>query len=187
MLRTELPWLAEVVQAKGARKLPTVLTPGEVRTLLGQLEGTLGLVARLLYGTGMRLMECVRVRVKDLEFERREIIIRDGKGAKDRVTVLPDSLLPALRNHLLKVRRLYERDREDGVAGVWLPNALGEKFPGAAETWGWQWVFPSPVLSRDPRGQMIRRHHLHPESVQKAVRMAALTEVHNGLGTLTKW
>jgi integron integrase len=172
VLGVELPWLGEVVQAKVNRKLPVVLTPREVRGLLEAMEGTPALIARLLYGTGMRLMEGLRVRVKDLDFERGEVVVRQGKGAKDRVTMLPVSVQPALKEHLGKVRRLFERDGRDGLVGVWLPDALAVKMPAAATAWPWQWVFPSPVLSRDPRTLAVRRHHFHPESVQKAVRLA---------------
>jgi integron integrase len=174
VLGLELPWLKEVVQAKASRRLPVVLTQGEVRALLEQMDGVTGLVARLLYGSGMRLLEGLRLRVKDLEFERGEVIVREGKGAKDRVTMLPASLEAPLRAHLDKVRQIHERDRAAGVAGVWLPDALAAKFPSAGTAWGWQWVFPSIVLSRDPRSGAERRHHFHPESVQKAVRGAAV-------------
>ncbi len=159
-------------QAKVPRRLPVVLTPGEVRVLLGNLDGIAALVGRLLYGTGMRLMEGLRLRVKDLEFERGEIVVREGKGGKDRVTVLPESLKGALKRQLLVAEGLHALDLEEGVAGVWLPDALAEKCPMAATSWGWQWVFPSPVRSRDPRGEALRRHHIHPESVQKAFRIA---------------
>ena len=173
VLGMELPWLGEVVQAKVARKLPLVLTPGEVRTLLDQMDGVPGLIARLLYGSGMRLMEGLRVRIKDLEFERGEIIVREGKGGRDRVTILPASLRPGLVDHLAKVRERFERDRQAGVAGVWLPDALAIKNPRAGLAWGWQWAFPSLLLSRDPHTGLTRRHHFHAESVQKAVRSAA--------------
>jgi integron integrase len=173
VLGIELPWVEGVVQAKTPRKLPVVLTPGEVRSLLEHMEGTSGLVARLLYGTGMRLMEALRLRVKDLEFERLEVIVREGKGARDRVTVLPSSLVPSLWAQLGHVRRIHERDRADGVAGVWLPDALARKFPQAPVAWAWQWVFPSIHLALDPRSNVIRRHHLHPETVQRAVRVAS--------------
>jgi integron integrase len=174
VLNVELPWLGEVVQAKRMRRLPVVLTQGEVRALLEQLEGTMALICRMLYGTGMRLMECLRLRVKDVEYERLEVTVREGKGGKDRVTMLPASLVLPLRQHLGRVRELYERDREAGVEGVWLPDALAVKVPRAGTSWGWHWLFPSGVLSRDPRGGAVRRHHLHAESVQKAVRVAAL-------------
>lgn len=173
VLGIELPWLQEIVQAKVSRRLPVVLTQGEVLALLEQMDGVPGLVARLLYGTGMRLLEGLRLRVKDLDFERGEVLVREGKGAKDRVTMLPISLEAPLRAHLAKVQRSHERDRAAGVPGVWLPDALAAKYPSASEAWGWQWVFPSIHLSRDPRTGIARRHHFHPESVQKAVRGAA--------------
>lgn len=173
VLDVDLPWLDEVIHAKRKPRLPVVLTPGEVRVLLDQMEGTMALLARLLYGTGMRLMEGLRLRVKDVEFERREIIVRDGKGGKDRVTMLPDRLVEPLKAHLEKVRRLHERDLEDGYGEVFLPDALAEKFKAAPRAWGWQWVFPSNLRSMDPRSGIVRRHHLQPESVQKAVRNAA--------------
>jgi integron integrase len=173
LLEVDLPWLSEVIQAKRPPRLPVVLTPGEVRTLLGQLEGGMALVAQVLYGTGMRLMEGLRLRVKDVEFERREIVVRDGKGGKDRVTMLPDSLVEPLRKHLDKVRALHERDLAEGFGEVYLPDALAEKVRAAPRAWGWQWVFPSGLRSVDPRSGVTRRHHLQPESVQKAVRVAA--------------
>lgn len=174
VLGTELASLGTVVAAKVPRRLPVVLARAEVRNLLGQLEGTMGLVCRLLYGTGMRLLEGLRLRVKDLDFDRREVLVRDGKGGKDRVTVLPEALVKPLQTHLLRVREGYLRDRRAGVAGVYLPDALARKFPAADVSWGWHWVFPSPVLARDPRAAVVRRHHLHPESVQKAIRQAAV-------------
>ena len=173
LLAVDLPWLSEVIQAKRQPRLPVVLTPGEVRTLLGQMEGGMALVAQVLYGTGMRLMEGLRLRVKDVEFERREIVVRDGKGGKDRVTMLPDCLVEPLRKHLEKVRALHERDVAEGFGEVYLPDALAEKVKAAPRAWGWQWVFPSGLRSVDPRSGATRRHHLQPESVQKAVRVAA--------------
>nr|WP_320134174.1 integron integrase [uncultured Holophaga sp.] len=172
-LGVNLPWLGEVVQAKEARRLPVVLTPSEVRILLDQLGGTMGLVARLLYGTGMRLMEGLRLRVKDVDFERREVRVRGGKGDKDRVTVLPGSLVLPLQRHLEQVRELHERDLAEGFGSVMLPHAQAEKSREAPRAWGWQWVFPSAVRSADPRSGVIMRHHLHPESLQKAIRQAA--------------
>jgi integron integrase len=174
VLNVELPWLGEVVHAKRMRRLPVVLTQGEVRALLGQMDGTMALICRMLYGTGMRLMECLRLRVKDVEYERLEVTVREGKGGKDRVTMLPGSLVLPLRQHLGRVRELFDRDREAGVEGVWLPDALAVKVPRAGRSWGWHWLFPSGVLSRDPRSGAVRRHHIHAESVQKAVRNAAL-------------
>ncbi len=174
VLGVQLPWLDEIVGAKMGRRLPVVLTPSEVRSLLSHLSGgTMGLLGALLYGTGMRLLEGLRLRVKDLEFERREIVVRDGKGAKDRVTVLPENLVLPLQAHLSGVRALHLRDLEAGRGHVWLPDALEVKYPNAARQWGWQWVFPSSVHSIDPRSGAEHRHHLNETSVQKAVSLAA--------------
>jgi len=173
LLRVQLPWLDEVVGAKSRQRLPVVLTPSEVRALLNELGGTAWLVASLLYGTGMRLLEGLRLRVKDVDFERRELIVRDGKGAKDRVTVLPENLVLPMRAQLSRARARHDLDRRDGLGAVWLPNALERKFPGASRTWGWQWVFPGASRSADPRSGIERRHHVHEASVQKAVAVAA--------------
>lgn len=172
LLEMDLPWLSGVVQAKANPRLPVVLTPGEVRRLFDQMDGVMALVARLLYGTGMRLMEGLRLRVKDVDFERREIIIRDGKGGKDRVTMLPERLVAPLEAHLAKVKKLHEQDLAEGFGAVYLPDALAGKSRTAPRLWGWQWVFPSALRSADPRSETIRRHHLVGESVQKAVRLA---------------
>ncbi len=179
VLQVQLPWLDEVVQAKAAKRLPVVLTPTEVRELLMHMQGTTGLIARLLYGTGMRLLEALRLRVKDVEFARREILIREGKGNKDRVTVLPENLIADLQAQLQRARALHEKDLQAGLGRVYLPHALAVKYPDADRSWAWQYVFPSPVRAMDPRpdartGQpMERRHHVYPESVQRAVREAA--------------
>ena len=173
VLSIELPWLDEVIAAKSAKRLPVVLTPTETRRLLNATSGTMGLATSLLYGTGMRLLEGLRLRVKDVEFERREIIVREGKGNKDRVTVLPENLILPLKKHLEKVKALHERDLAAGFGEVYLPDALARKYPKAARTWGWQFVFPSVVRSVDPRSGVERRHHLHEASVQRAVREAA--------------
>ncbi|MBX3632888.1 MAG: integron integrase [Simplicispira sp.] len=179
VLEIDLPWLNEVVQAKTPKRLPVVLTPTEVRELLLHMDGTTGLVAQLLYGTGMRLLEALRLRVKDVEFARREIVVREGKGNKDRVTVLPENLIAPLQAQLQKARALHEKDLAAGFGRVYLPNALAVKYAQADQSWAWQWVFPSPVRSVDPRpdartGALLeRRHHVYPESVQRAVREAA--------------
>jgi integron integrase len=173
VLHVELPWLDEVIAAKTARRLPVVLTQTETRRLLDAMSGTMGLAASLLYGTGMRLLEGLRLRVKDVEFERREIIVREGKGNKDRVTVLPENLILPLKAHLEKVKALHGRDLEAGFGDVYLPDALAKKYPKAGKTWGWQFVFPSAVRSIDPRSGIERRHHLYEASVQRAVREAA--------------
>ena len=173
VLHVELPWLDEVISAKMGKRLPVVLTANEIRALLNAMSGTMGLVAALLYGTGMRLLEGLRLRVKDIEFERREIIVREGKGNKDRVTVLPENLILPLQAHLAKVKALHERDLEAGFGEVYMPNALAVKYPKGARSWGWQFVFPSAVRSVDPRSGVERRHHLYEASVQRAVREAA--------------
>jgi integron integrase len=179
VLDIELPWLDEVIAAKTPRRLPVVLTQTEVRRLLNETSGTMGLVVSLLYGTGMRLLEGLRLRVKDVEFTRREIIIREGKGNKDRVTVLPENLILPLKAHLEKVKALHERDLEAGFGEVYLPDALAVKYPNAARTCGWQYVFPSVVRSVDPRSGVERRHHFYEASVQRAVREAAkLANIH---------
>lgn len=173
VLAVELSWLDEVIQAKPSRRLPVVLTTREVVALLGELSGTTWLVVALLYGTGMRVLEGLRLRVKDIEFERREIVVREGKGGKDRVTVLPENLMLLLRDQLIAAKRLHDRDLAEGFGEVWLPDALAVKYPRAARSWGWQYVFPSTVRSVDPRSGVQRRHHLQPDTIQKAVRGAA--------------
>ena len=173
VLEVKLPWLDEIVAAKDRRRLPVVLTPSEARRMLNELSGTMGLVASLLYGTGMRLLEGLRLRVKDVEFERREILVRDGKGAKDRVTVLPENLILPLQAQMSRTKALHDRDLAAGFGEVWLPHALALKYPGAPRAWGWQWVFPSTLKSVDPRTGVVRRHHLNEASIQKAVAGAA--------------
>jgi len=173
VLDIDLPWLGEIVAAKETRRLPVVLTHAEVRALLHELNGTMGLLAALLYGTGVRLLEALRLRVKDVGFERREILVRAGKGGKDRVTVLPENLILPLQHHVSRVKALHDRDLVEGFGDVWLPNALAEKYPATSRSWGWQWVFPSKVRSVDPRTGQVQRHHLNETTVQKAVAGAA--------------
>jgi integron integrase len=172
VLEVELPWLDNVQQAKAPKRLPVVLTRAEVQMLLGRLQGTHWLVASLLYGTGMRIMECLRLRAKDVDFERGEILVRDGKGFKDRVTMLPATLAGPLREHLGRVRALHERDLRDGGGETGLPYALDRKYPGAGREWGWQYVFPSATLSTDPRSGALRRHHLLDHGIQRALKQA---------------
>ena len=172
VLGVDLPWLDNVTRAKKPQRLPTVLSPAEVAAVLERMEGTHALMARLLYGTGMRLMECVRLRVKDLDFGRRETMIRDGKGAKDRVTVLPEVLVGPLAAHLERRRRLYDDDRAAGKVEVWLPDALARKYPHAAMEWGWQYVFSSGSYSVDPRSGRERRHHMDEKLLQRAMKRA---------------
>lgn len=175
VLQVELSWLDDVVAARVPKRLPVVLTPREVQALLAAMSGVPGLVAALLYGAGLRLLEGLRLRVKDLEFERREIIVREGKGSKDRVTVLPENLLLPLQQHLSAVKALHLQDLADGLGDVALPDAYALKSPGAARQWGWQWVFPSPTFSTDPRSGARRRHHQHEQTIQRAVAQAART------------
>lgn len=173
VLEVELPWIKDVVRAKRPARLPTVLNRAEVESLLAHLDGSMQLIVRLLYGTGMRLMEGVRLRVKDVEFERREILIRDGKGGKDRVTVLPESLRQPLQSHLRGRRALFDADSREGRAEVWMPDALSVKYPNAAREWGWQYVFVAQSFSTDPRSGEVRRHHVDEGQIQRQVRLAA--------------
>ncbi|MRR50411.1 MAG: integron integrase [Rhodocyclaceae bacterium] len=172
VLAIELPWLDKITRAKPSRRMPVVLTPAEVRAVLERMEGTHALMARLLYGTGMRLMECVRLRVKDVDFGRNEILIRDGKGAKDRVTMLPAALAGPLAAHLERRRVIFADDLRDGKAEVWLPDALARKYPNAATEWGWQYVFCSGSYSTDPRSGRVRRHHMDEKLLQRAMKKA---------------
>jgi integron integrase len=172
VLGMDVGWLRGVTSAKSNRRLPVVLTEEEVRALLARLEGVHWLLASLLYGAGLRLMEAVRLRVKDVDFARREIVVRDGKGGKDRVTVLPAKLIEPLRQRLAKARELHKADSLAGYGEVYLPFALARKYPRAAREWGWQYVFPATVVSEDPRSGSVRRHHLDEQAVQRAVKNA---------------
>jgi integron integrase len=172
VLGLELPWLDGVESAKRPARLPVVLTPEEVRAVLARVEGTSGLILRLLYGAGLRLLEGLRLRVKDVDFARREILVRDGKGAKDRVTVLPARLASPLREHLVRVRVLHRDDLADGCGAVHLPFALARKYPNAAREWAWQYIFPSRGRSVDPRSGAERRHHAGEQAIQRAMQQA---------------
>ncbi|HTY87638.1 MAG TPA: integron integrase [Candidatus Acidoferrum sp.] len=165
--------LGAVERPHRLRRIPVVLSRAEVSRLLEAMEGTFGLIARLLYGTGMRLLEGLRLRVKDLDFERGQIIIHDGKGFKDRVTILPESLQAPLTAHLKRVEGLHQRDLKAGLGRVWLPGALRVKYPKADQEWIWQWVFPSKMVSVDPESGLRGRHHVNSMSVQRAVKQAA--------------
>lgn len=173
VLNIRLPWLGEVQQAKKPKKLPVVLTEKEVQTLLAHMSPAFHLLARLTYGTGMRLLEGLRLRVLDIDFERGELLIREGKGAKDRVTMLPQSLKEPLQEHLKQVKRLHEQDLLKGYGEVWLSESVARKYPHAGREWIWQYVFPSARLSVDPRSGMTRRHHLDEKGLQRAVKQAA--------------
>lgn len=172
VLGIDLPWLDNVERAKAPKRLPVVLTRAEVQAVLTRLEGTHWLVASLLYGTGLRIMEAVRLRVKDVDFARHEILVRDGKGFKDRVTMLPSTLNAPLKAHLQRVKALHQQDLEAGFGAVYLPYALDKKYPSAGRDWAWQYVFPSANLSVDPRSSETRRHHIQDQAVQRAVKQA---------------
>lgn len=172
VLETELPWLDNVERARAPKRLPVVLTHDEMHAVLSRLSGTHWLIASLLYGAGLRIMEALRLRVKDVDFARREILVRDGKGFKDRVTMLPAALAAPLAEHLKRVKVLHEQDLAAGRGAVYLPYALERKYPGAARDWAWQYVFPSANLSVDPRTGIERRHHLQDQAVQRAMRQA---------------
>jgi integron integrase len=167
-----LPWIENVQRAKRSTHLPVVLTRQEVRGLLAQLEGTVWLMTSITYGGGLRLLECLRLRVKDIDLERCELTIRDGKGQKDRITTLPRTLVEPLRTHLARVRELHTRDVAEGYGRVYLPFALERKYPNASIEWGWQYVFPASRRSIDPRTRLERRHHVDPAVLQRAVKNA---------------
>ena len=174
VLKQPLGDIGNFARAKRPRRLPVVLTRSEVAKILEQMDGRQKLMASLLYGTGMRLMDCIRLRVQDIDFGYQQIVIRDGKGKKDRVVPLPERLINKLKAHLEEVHRIHETDLEKGVGETYLPNALGRKYPNGAKEWGWQYVFPSGRLSVDPRSGKTRRHHIHENGLQKAIKKAAL-------------
>lgn len=145
-----------------------MLTLKEIEQILDYLEGVQRLMAMLIYGCGLRLQECLRLRMKDVDLEQNMVIVRSGKGDKDRRTVLPETLKDDLKRHIAEVRSLYDKDRKDNISGVWLPGALEKKYPNAGKEWAWFWIFPSKSLSVDPHTLLVRRHHIHPVSLQKA-------------------
>jgi integron integrase len=173
VLERPLGDLRETVRARRGTRLPVVLSREEVQRLWRGMEGTSGLIARLLYGTGLRLLEGLRLRVKDVDFERGLIVVREGKGDRDRAVMLPEALREPLQLHLERVRLLWESDRAAGLPGVWLPDALERKYPEAGKEWIWMWMFPAKRLARDPRTGVERRHHAHETAVQRAVKAAA--------------
>jgi integron integrase len=172
VLSIDLPWLDNVVRAKRPQRLPVVLSRNEVREVLVRMNGIYSLLANLLYGTGMRIMECVRLRVKDVDFDRNEILVRDGKGGKDRVTMLPTLVVAPLKLHLQQRQALFEDDKRKSKAEVYLPDALIRKYPTAATEWAWQYIFPSGSYSIDPRSGVERRHHLDEKLLQRAMKKA---------------
>jgi len=173
VLEKDIQNLHGAIRAQQKRRLPVVLTKKEIFRLFDHLQGTNLLMSQIIYGCGLRLSECVKLRVKDIDFEQNILTVRSGKGDKDRQTILPESLKNDLREHLHKVRELYEKDRKDRIAGVWLPDALGKKYPNAGREWIWQWVFPARSLSVDPKARKIRRHHVHHNTLQKMIKQAA--------------
>jgi integron integrase len=173
VLGLDLPWLTEVVRAKRQHRIPTVLTVDEVERLLARMRGTTALMARLMYGSGLRISECLALRVKDVDLERREIVVRSGKGGKDRMTMLPGSLVEPLRGQLSFSRGVFDRDRGRDLPGVELPHALERKYPNAGREWPWQWIFPQDHLSIDPRSGIRRRHHFYEQTLSRAIGVAA--------------
>lgn len=174
VLGRELEWLGELVHAKRPTQVPVVLGRQEVRDVLAKLEGPVWLVCGLLYGGGLRLLEALRLRVKDIDLERREIVVRRGKGAKDRRTVLPSALVEPLRSHLASIKKVHDADLADGAGSVALPDALDRKYPSAPREWKWQWAFPASRSYVDAASGQKRRHHLHETVIQRAIRQAAI-------------
>jgi len=172
VLRMRVGWLDGVARARQPERLPVVLTRDEARAVIGRMQGSSRLAATLLYGSGLRLLECLTLRVKDIDFDRLQLTVRRGKGAKDRVTMLPQVVIPALRRHLEQVRELHYRDLAEGEGAVVLPGAFERKAAGAPTEWVWQWVFPAARRYLEPRSGRRRRHHLHESVVQRAVKQA---------------
>jgi len=186
VLERDMEWLDDLVRARRRERLPVVLSRAEVAALFSVMTGVRRVQAGILYGAGLRLLECLRLRVKDLDFDRNEIVVRDGKGGKDRVTVFPRVLRKPLQKHLAAVRIVHQRDLREGFGRVLLPDALGKKYPASASEWPWQWVFPSAKRSIDPRSGIERRHHQDESVLQKAVRSAArATEINKPVGPHT--
>lgn len=173
VLTQDIGWLDDIVRAKRYRRLPVVLSRKEVRDLLAALDGVNWMMASLLYGAGLRLLECLRLRVKDVDFAGHQLFIRAAKGNKDRSTLLPSIIENPLQKHMRVVRSLHQQDIENGFGSVYLPDALKRKYPRADREWGWQWVFPAHRISIDPRSGAQRRHHLHESVLQRAIKEAA--------------
>jgi len=172
VLKKDFEWMDNLERAKKPERLPVVLTEDELRHVLAHLDGRNWLMASLVYGSGMRLMECVRLRIKDVDFEYRQITVRDGKGQKDRVTMLSESSSAVLKHHLERVRLMHQKDLADGYGQTYLPYALERKYKNASREWAWQYVFPATKISRDPRSGEMRRHHVDEKSLQRAVKGA---------------
>lgn len=173
VLDKDLNNISKAVRAQKKRRIPTVLSKNEIDKMFNLLEGLNLLMAKMVYGCGLRLMECLNLRIKDIDFERDCVTVISGKGDKDRQTVLPNDIKNSLKEHLEYVKSLYENDREKDIPGVFLPNALERKYPNAGKEWIWQWLFPSKVLSIDPKSRIIRRHHLHSTNLQRHIKKAA--------------
>jgi integron integrase len=174
VLDRKLESLDNAVRARAPRRLPVVLTRTEVAALLDGLDGTMAVVAALLYGSGLRILECLRIRVKDIDFDRHQLTVREGKGNRDRAALLPRAAEEGLMSQLALSRQLYDQDRAAQRPGVQLPDALHRKYPGAPYQWGWHWVFPAARVSKDPKTGIVRRHHQHESGPQRAIRAAAL-------------
>jgi integron integrase len=178
VLDLDLPWMQEIGRPRTPIRIPVVLSRDEVARLLDGVDPPYRTMVELLYGSGLRLRECLELRIKDLDFDRALIVVRQGKGSKDRVVMLPRPSIPSLKEQLAISRALWARDRAGGVAGVCLPESLAHKYPRAGEAWSWHWVFPSPTLARDPRSQCWRRHHQHEHTIgrvlSRATRLAKL-------------
>ena len=173
VLGIDLPWLEGITRAKKSQHLPIILSVAEVQALLHHTSGTPGLIIKLLYGTGMRLLEGLRLRVKDVDFDRRQITVRGGKGNKDRITMLPQSLIEPLRARLAERYKMHSIDLATNMADVELPDAIDRKYPNAGKEWGWQYIFAAAGYSADPRTGVIRRHHIHEKTIQRHVKAAA--------------
>lgn len=168
----ELPWMQQIGRPPERKRIPVVLTQDEIQRVLSMMAGEEAVLARLLYGAGLRLNEGLSLRVKDLDFDRHAVVVRGGKGDKDRVVMLPRTLVAPLREQLASSKALWTRDRAEGMDGVYLPHALERKYPRAGQSWAWHWVFPSPTLSTDPQTGVVRRHHLFPERISKRLKQA---------------
>lgn len=173
VLNTELQFPADTIRPGRSKPLPVVLTSQEARAVINNMTGTPKLMTKILYGSGLRLMECLRLRVKDIDFGNRQIIVREGKGEKDRFTILPDSIIEDLQSHLLIVKAIHEKDIKEGFGETSLTYALAQKYRSASKEWMWQYIFPSSVRSIDPISKKEKRHHLDPGVLQKAIRKSA--------------
>lgn len=173
VLKQDLGEQINAVRAAKKENIPVVLTREETARVLSLMNGTSQLIAKLMYGSGLRISEAIRLRVNSIDYKMKTITVRSGKGNKDRVTTFPDSVIPFIKSHLAKVKATHENDLKMGYGVVYLPHALERKYPRAAKEWGWQYVFPSGALSKDPRSERIRRHHIDPSVVNKAIKAAA--------------